>query len=143
MLPSQVSQYHYHQEIISATFSGCGFCTYSTVRSGKNAHGSQPSSQPFPPKCCTTVCVCCISYIQYCLWYCILNYHTILLIVLPTVFMWLVFGLCGMRRVGGEGRGSYSFSPSGAYRGGQSVRGEGRGVGARVLGNGVRPSDSM
>jgi hypothetical protein len=48
-----------------------------------------------------------------------------------------------MRRVGGEGRGSYSFSPSGAYRGGQSVRGEGRGVGTRVLGNGVRPSDSM
>ena len=44
---------------------------------------------------------------------------------------------------GGEGRGSCSFSPSGAYRGGQSVRGEGRGVGARVLGNGVRPSDNM
>ena len=47
----------------------------------------------------------------------------------------------------GGGRGSwviqYSFSPSGAYRGGQSVRGEGRGVGARVLGNGVRPSDNM
>ena len=32
MLPSQVSQYHYHQEIGSATFSGCGFCTYSTFR---------------------------------------------------------------------------------------------------------------
>ena len=35
MLPSQVSQYHYHKEIGSATFSGCEdlhHCTYSTFR---------------------------------------------------------------------------------------------------------------
>ena len=37
-----------------------------------------------------------------------LPYSIAYCIAYSTVFMWLVFGLCGMRRVGGEGRGSYS-----------------------------------
>ena len=133
-LPSQVRQYHY-QEIGSATFSGCEdlhHCTYVPARS------------PWLPAKLPTVSSKML-HNSVCLLH---SLHTVLSVVLHielpySTILWLVFGLCGMRRVGGEGRGSYSFSPSGAYRGGQSVRGEGRGVGTRVLGNGVRPSDSM